>query len=139
MKIICEKTCEQEQPVTKGKGWALLSTALLLFMPKCALCWAAYMSFLGSLGLSIRYRPWFQPLMLALFVLAVCKLLFSAIRNRNWLVLMMGLLAAFLAYRQQSVPGMNAEKWLAMTLMALALSMDNLQQLVRLLKLNKIF
>lgn len=48
---------------------ALLSVGIAFF-PKCPLCWAAYLSVLGSLGVARlpAYQPWMLPLLVALLL-----------------------------------------------------------------------
>ena len=48
---------------------ALLSVGIAFF-PKCPLCWAAYLSVLGSLGVAHlpAYQPWMLPLLVALLL-----------------------------------------------------------------------
>lgn len=46
---------------------ALVLGVLLAFFPKCPMCWAAYMSVFGSVGLArAPYMAWLFPVLLAL-------------------------------------------------------------------------
>src|SRR5262249_31174051 len=51
---------------------ALLDTLMPLgvaFFPKCPVCWAAYLSMLGIVGLNqISYSPWLQPVFLTVML-----------------------------------------------------------------------
>lgn len=52
----------------------------LAFFPKCAFCWATYLSLFGIAGLSsIPYSPWLQPILVMLLLL---HLAFGAVRAK---------------------------------------------------------
>ena len=63
--------------------WAIISAVLLAVAPKCPLCWAAYMSAFGSLGISIQipYQPWLLPLMAGLLLVNLAALFLRARRR----------------------------------------------------------
>lgn len=137
MKLLCNNTCEPAG-APAAKGWTLLSTALVLFMPKCALCWAAYLSFFSSFGLVIPYRPWFMPVVIILFMATLVKLLIGAIREKKFLAFVLALIAGALIVIQRNTAG----DWLKITaiiLMSAAVMMDNILKLFRLLKFDKVF
>jgi hypothetical protein len=125
MKIICNDECIIPRHSLKVKGWELFTGILALFMPKCAFCWAAYMSIFSSWGIVIVYQPWFLPVSLALFMLTLIKLLILAIRRKNFISFGLALLAGFLIISQRSVAGMDSMKILAISLMIMAIMMDN--------------
>jgi protein SCO1/2 len=57
-----------------------LATLAFAFFPKCAVCWAAYLSMFGIAGLSqIPYAPWLKPAFAALMLLNIASVW---IRNR---------------------------------------------------------
>jgi hypothetical protein len=61
-----------------GSATGILTSLLIGFFPKCPLCWAVYMSALGSLGLAkIPYMPWLLPV----FLLMLAMHLFLVGRN----------------------------------------------------------
>ncbi len=57
----------------------------IAFFPKCPLCWAAYLSVLGSLGVAHlpTYQPWMLPLLEAL-LLGHLYLLFRQLAARRY-------------------------------------------------------
>lgn len=58
-----------------------LATLAFAFFPKCAVCWAAYLSMFGIAGLSqIPYAPWLKPAFAALMLLNIASVW---IRNRT--------------------------------------------------------
>lgn len=73
--------CGCAQPLPRPARWqtrrlarAVPPTLLSLgiaFFPKCPLCWAAYASVLGSLGVAHLppYQPWMLPLLIGLLLL----------------------------------------------------------------------
>lgn len=138
MNIMCKEECSANKTSVKGKGLTLLTSALLLFMPKCALCWAAYMSFFSSLGIVIKYQPWFLPVMTVLFIVTLIKLLITSIRRKNFIAFGLALVAGVLIFSEITTPGIDAVKIIAIVMMATALSMDNFLKLFRLFKLNKV-
>jgi hypothetical protein len=62
----------------------ILPSILLAIAPKCPFCWAAYMSALGSLGISIQlpFQPWLLPLLTGLLAVNLVALLLRA-RSRG--------------------------------------------------------
>jgi len=140
MKILCKEECSVDRVSVKekGKGFTLLTSVLLLFMPKCALCWAAYMSFLSSIGIVIKYQSWFLPVMSFLFVCTLLKLLISSIRRKNFLAFGMALIAGLIIFSERSTVGIDPLKIFALVLMAAAVMMDSFVKLFRLIKLNKV-
>ncbi|MEO5890519.1 MAG: hypothetical protein ABIQ31_09715 [Ferruginibacter sp.] len=135
MKLICKDECTIAKPSLKGKGWELFTGVLVLFVPKCAFCWAAYMSVLSSWGIVISYQRWFLPVSLVLFLFTLTKLLIVAIRRKNFIAFGLAVLAGLLILSQRSVPGMDVKKLLAIALMILAVMMDNFLVLYRQLQL----
>lgn len=62
---------------------ALLSAGIVLF-PKCPMCWAAYMSMFGSVGLSnIPYMKWLLPVLIG-FLLINLYFIFRKVRSRGY-------------------------------------------------------
>ncbi|MEP7259163.1 MAG: hypothetical protein ABI687_12250 [Flavitalea sp.] len=131
MKLICKEECVVKKSTLRGSGWTLFSSILLLFMPKCALCWAAYMSLLSSLGLAIHYQPWFLPVTVILFILTLAKLLWAAVKRKNYLAFILALAAGFLIIGQKYGTGMDSGKILAILLMTAAVMMDKLISLYK--------
>jgi protein SCO1/2 len=131
MKWICNEECTASKNSFKEKGWTLLSILLVLFIPKCAICWAVYMSILSSLGLVIKYHPWFIPVAFMLFLLTLTKLLVQAIRRRNFIGFGLALAAGLLIIYQRSAIGIDWVKILAILLMTIAVMMDNFLSLYK--------
>jgi len=125
MKLICKEACAPKESVLKGNWWSLVNAILVLFMPKCAFCWAAYMGFFSSVGLiSIPYRPWFFPVSIILFILTLVKLLYSSIRKRNFLAFALGLSSGMIILLQRLwQPGWDFDK-VAIAMMAIAVLFD---------------
>ncbi len=123
MKLICKEACSGHKTSLKAKSGTLLSGALVLFMPKCALCWAAYMSLLGSMGLVIRYRPWFLPVAIGLFVLTLMKLLITAVHRKNFLAFSFAVIAGLMILLERNVRELNGTKLFSLVLMTIAVLM----------------
>ncbi|UOQ52796.1 hypothetical protein [Hymenobacter cellulosivorans] len=58
----------------------------IAFFPKCPMCWAAYMSVLGSIGLTRlpAYQPWMLPVLVGLLVLHLYLLFRQFAAQRYW-------------------------------------------------------
>ena len=117
MKIICRDECRPEKPRRANNGWSVLTGALVLIMPKCALCWARYMGVLSSFGIVINYQSWFLPVVMILFLFTLIKLLIGSLRSGSFLAFGMALVAAVLILSQREVPGATEIKIFAMGLM----------------------
>lgn len=104
-----------------------------MLMPKCALCWAAYMSVLSSLGLSIQYRSWFFPVALVLFLATLIKLLIQAIRKKKFVNFFLAIAAGTLIYFNRQAATVNFAGAIAIVLMILAVMMDNLLMMGKLI------
>lgn len=65
-------------------NFSLISAIGVFLLPKCPICWAAYMSFFSALGFSsITYQSWWLPLMLTILFLSVGLSIYHAfIRKR---------------------------------------------------------
>ena len=71
--LLKEKSYETKPAKSSGATASLmgsLASVALAFFPKCPICWAAYMSVFGIVGLDrIPYSPWLQPILaLAMFI-----------------------------------------------------------------------
>jgi protein SCO1 len=126
MRLLCKEECDRDKLSVPGNTPALISGVLVLLMPKCALCWAAYMSVLSSLGLSIQYRSWFFPVALVLFLATLIKLLIQAIRKRKFVNFFLAITAGALIYLNRQAATVNFAGTIAIILMILAVMMDNL-------------
>lgn len=63
----------------------LFSAIGVLIIPKCPLCWAAYMSIFSALGVStIEYQAWLLPSMLILLALSVSLALYQAFKRKRY-------------------------------------------------------
>ena len=126
MRIICQNECRPEKTRRANSGWSLLTGVLVLVMPKCALCWAAYMGVLGSFGIVIKYQPWFLPVVVILFLFTLLKLLIGSLRSGSFLAFGMALVAAVLILWQREVPGATDLKMLAVGLMIGSLAINKM-------------
>lgn len=134
MKLLCADTCV-EHPVgirNRGKFWPIVASVLVVLMPKCAMCWAAYMSVFTSLGLTaVRYQPWFLPVSIALFVCTLIKLLITAVRRRNYTAFALALIGSSVILYQKYYPVPETMRMVAMLMLVAAVMMDNLRTLWR--------
>ena len=74
----------QARRTAKTPPSALISLGIAFF-PKCPLCWAAYMSVLGSIGIvKLPYLPWMLPVLLALLAVHLLLLLRQLAHKRYW-------------------------------------------------------
>ncbi|MEO8434293.1 MAG: SCO family protein [Pyrinomonadaceae bacterium] len=59
-------------PSTAAPVWGTLASLGVAFFPKCPVCWAAYLSVLGIVGLNqIPYSPWLQPVLAVVMLINV--------------------------------------------------------------------
>jgi hypothetical protein len=132
MKLICKQECDTEKKVLKGKGWTLFTGILLLFMPKCAFCWAVYMSVFTSLGLvSFPYQSWFLPVTTFLFAITLIKLLYNSIQTRNFISFILAMLAGVIIVLQKWGNETQGLNYLAIALMFTAIMRDKVIVLFR--------
>jgi len=70
---------------------SVMLSVLLAFFPKCPMCWAVYMSLLGSFSLSgLAYPAWLLPVLLSLMALHLA-LLFRKGRKEGYLPFLLSL------------------------------------------------
>jgi hypothetical protein len=133
MRLLCKNECDLDKLSVPGNTPALISGVLVLLMPKCALCWAAYMSVLSSFGLSIQYRSWFFPVALVLFLATLIKLLMQAIRKKKFVNFFLAIAAGALIYFNRQAATINFAGATAIILMILAVMMENLLKMGKLI------
>jgi len=133
MRLLCKNECNRDRLSVPGNTPALISGVVVLLMPKCALCWAAYMSVFSSFGLSIQYRSWFFPVALALFLVTLIKLLIQAIRKKKFANFFLAIAAGALIYCNRQAATVNFAGAVAIVLMILAVMMDNLLKMGKLI------
>lgn len=131
MQLLCNEDCKETQQI-KGKGWAMILGLLMLIMPKCAFCWAAYMSFFASLGLVVKYQSWYLPLITILFLVTLVKICYTCIRQKNFVSLLLAVTAAVIIMARKDASGSDPWKFFAMSMMWVAVMMKNLLHLFRL-------
>lgn len=92
---------------------SILLSILIAFFPKCPMCWAVYMSMLGSIGMSkVPYMPWLLPVLLT-FLLFHIAMQYRTIKQKGPLPFSCSLLGATcLLLARFTFPGM---KWLLLT------------------------
>lgn len=75
----CPNLNEEAPSVAKktlGSIPSILLSVLVAFFPKCPMCWAVYMSMLGSFGLAkIPFMGWLLPVFVAFLILHLWMLL----------------------------------------------------------------
>src|SRR6185295_9869795 len=79
------ESTEVDQPAEKRSQRATssvvgsLASLALAFFPKCPICWAAYMSLFGIVGLDrIPYSPWLQPVLAAVMLINLASVWWRA-------------------------------------------------------------
>ncbi|MCB9234957.1 MAG: hypothetical protein H6581_25100 [Bacteroidia bacterium] len=70
------------KPLSTG---SVLPGILLAFFPKCAGCWAAYMSVFGSMGMGLPYLPWLKHVLAGSLVLSAWYFARMARRRNRWI------------------------------------------------------
>jgi len=83
---VCSSTGSKNCHCTPASSGSVFLSILLAFFPKCAFCWAAYLSFLNSVGITIPYLSWLKHVFAGLFLLSIIALFRSARKTRQWLV-----------------------------------------------------
>jgi hypothetical protein len=66
-----------------GVTASLLPAALLLFLPKCPLCLAAWLTVATGIGISAGGVVWLRAILLLLWILAVTTLVWRRQLDRN--------------------------------------------------------
>jgi hypothetical protein len=126
-KCCCTAAAEQIPPLPLSKkkitvrsvSSALLSI-LIAFFPKCPLCWAAYMSMFGSLGIArLPYMGWLFPVLL-LFLGMHLLILYKKAAQIGYLPFFISLLGALLLLFTRIL--FPSEKWLLLLGMASIIS-----------------
>jgi len=89
----CQFDREQQVPPPLARTARSVPTIvlaiLIAFFPKCSMCWAAYMSVLGSAWLAgIPYAGWIFPLLLVASALHLL-LLWQNVRRHGWACLVL--------------------------------------------------
>lgn len=113
-----------------GTTWgSTLLTLLIAFFPKCAFCWAAYLSLLGiaSIG-SIPYSPLLFPLLCVFLAVHLWFLSRRAAHKRQWTPFLLTLLGILLLILCGPILQVNEIKYLGMFFMicgSLLSSMSN--------------
>ncbi|MFA6057557.1 MAG: hypothetical protein WC756_05125 [Taibaiella sp.] len=99
---------------------SILTSVLIAFFPKCPMCWAVYMSTLGSFGLvQLPYMPWLLPVLLLFFAIHLF-MLYRKIPQKGYLPFLMSLGGAIVILTCRSF--LPQEKWLLITGMILIIS-----------------
>jgi protein SCO1/2 len=77
VEVLLDAEPEPLPPASRKMALPMLGTLASLafaFFPKCAVCWAAYLSMFGIAGLSqLTYSPWLKPAFAALMLLNVAS------------------------------------------------------------------
>ena len=81
----CRNTGSKNCHCAPAASGSVFLSILLAFFPKCAFCWAAYLSFLNSVGITIPYLSWLKHVFAGLFLLSILVLFRSARKTRQWL------------------------------------------------------
>lgn len=69
---------------TAGAASSVLLSFFIAFFPKCPVCWAAYMSMFGSVGLAkLPYMEWLYPA-LALLLVFYLYLLYRRVKQKGY-------------------------------------------------------
>ena len=71
----------------------ILLSLLVAFLPKCALCWGAYLALFNSLGIvAFQYPPWLKDAFAVTLVASIIMFYRAASRRQMWLPFWMQLL-----------------------------------------------
>lgn len=89
---------------------------LLAFFPKCAGCWAAYFSVLGTLGIGLPYLPWMRHVLAATLVLSAIYFARVARRRKRWIPFGFQMAGFVSVLAAQYLLGLQALIWLGVTL-----------------------
>ena len=122
-KDIILSTPASSMQVTRKSASAVPSvflSILIAFFPKCPICWAAYMSMFGSIGLArLPYMGWLLPVLLFFLGLHLL-LLYRKIPQRGYLPFLTSLCGAILVLTARYL--LPDEKWLLFTGMGLVIA-----------------
>lgn len=116
---------QTEKPSAKVKKTAgavpsVLVGVLVAFFPKCPLCWAAYMSMFGSVGLArLPYMGWLLPVLLAFLGIHLFVLLKKS-SKKGYLPFILSLSGAVIILCGRTF--FPVEKWLLVAGMVLVIS-----------------
>jgi mercuric ion transport protein len=121
MKLFCKNECIEKNTPKANNGLTFISGLVLTLMPKCAMCWAAYMNLFSFLGLSkIKYHSWYLPLGVILFLLTLIKFLRTAMLERTYLDFSLAVIAGILIIFQKYKGPIENLDYLIISLMAIA-------------------
>ena len=96
-------------------------SVLIAFFPKCPVCWAAWMSLLGGLGLArLPYLGWLFPVLCGLLGLHLLALVRSARRTHCYRPLMLSLAGAIVVASARLLS--ITETWVLLSAMVLMAS-----------------
>jgi mercuric ion transport protein len=121
MKLFCKNECIVKSTPKASNVSTFISGLVLTLMPKCAMCWAAYMNLFSFLGLSkIKYHSWYLPFGVILFLLTLIKFLRTAILEKTYLDFSMAVIAGILLIFQKYKGPIENLNYLIISLMAIA-------------------
>ena len=96
----------QKMPRATSSLLGTLASVGLAFFPKCPICWAAYMSVFGIVGLDrIPYSPWLQPLLAAVMLINLGSVWFRARSTGRMLAFYLASAGAVVLMSSKFVPG----------------------------------
>ena len=134
MKLFCKDECIVKSAPKASNVLTFISGLVLTLMPKCAMCWAAYMNLFSFLGLSkIEYHSWYLPFAVMRFLLTLLKFLRTAILGKTYLDFSMAVIAGILLIFQKYKGPIENLDYLIISLMAVAVFRSKIS-LIRLKK-----
>ena len=89
---------------------------LMAFFPKCAGCWVAYASLLGSVGTGLPYMPWMRHVLAGMLVLSAFYFARMAMRRHRWIPFWFQLPGFAAVLTSQYIPGTAPLLWLGVAL-----------------------
>ena len=121
MKLFCKNECIVKSTPKASNELTFISGLVVTLMPKCAMCWAAYMNLFSFLGLSkIKYHSWYLPFGVMLFLLTLIKFLRTAILEKTYLDFSLAVIAGILLIFQKYKGPIDNLNYLIISLMAIA-------------------
>src|SRR5215204_5808933 len=96
MKIENQTGClhKPETRLFRGVNFSVVPALFAAVLPKCPLCFAAYISIFGGLGISpLLYGYWILPVTFLFSAVTIALLYFQARRNQRYFPFLLSLLA----------------------------------------------
>lgn len=94
---------------------SLWSAIGIFLLPKCPICWAAYMSFFSGLGFStITYQSWWLPLMILILGLSIGATLYQAYQQKRKTYMLLTIIGTILLLVGKLILNINSLVYLGL-------------------------